>query len=116
MFDAVKKYYQCYNALLNMELNYFCDCTCEKFEGCESCIGYENYCFVCWVWNIYSTYKFDENSYRILTLFSKAGFSFVDFQKCDDFVSFWYYDHEYLQVHEVVCIYKIAIFIVRKSS
>ena len=71
--------------IIKYGIKLFYDCTCEKFEGCKNRIGYENYCFVCWVWNTYSTYEFDDNSYKILTLFSKAGSLFVDFKRCYDF-------------------------------
>ena len=100
------------------------DCTCQKFEGCENCIGYENYYFLCSVWNTYSAYEFDESSYKILTLFSKAGSLFVDFKKCYGFdirpffgVMIMNINGDiFLQVHVVVCIYKIVILIVIKSS
>ena len=48
LFEAeIKNYCKCYNTLNNLESNYFYDCMCDRFEGCEYYIGFKDFGFVC---------------------------------------------------------------------
>lgn len=93
-----KVFYECFNGIINLQSDHFHYSICEKFEGCEKWLGYRKYCFVCWIWNTYYPWDFDQDNFKhsIQKLFSEAAELFNDIKKCYDFddrVDFWEHDY-----------------------
>ena len=55
---------KCLNAVSVCASNGQYYCQCHLFSGCKNYVGHRDYCFVCWIKEMYCPYDFEKIKYE----------------------------------------------------